>query len=330
MLGYSMKTVKLSKGVIKSISVYDPDICQSVRGPKRTPGEASESSCVIENKPIQHNAAHVRKRNQKILKTLGKLAVPHQCFLTLQSTISEPSLFRKNFEKFANWFKRKYDSGWMFYVFECSITGNIHAHAFIHLRSVELDIEQFNYKCWRKWSIINSNPDSRLSCISPFHVKQFGYVASKSKYGRSIALLNMFQNSQTFGFINKKNAQFIDQESYQVDGKISELINQFILAKINKYDFKMNRMPSYAQINKIIHFGAYSHHCLSIEEVACLNVMCNWEELIKLYGVADSSLFDDLPEWPSDFQLAPDDEEPIYGPGDEEALDAYQAILEEA
>ena len=305
-----MKTVKLSKGVISSISVYDSEICQTISKPRRRPGQVKEPS-FKGHKQVQHNAVHVRKRNHSILKTLGQLAVKHQCFLTLQSTISNPSLFRKNFDKFVNWFKRKYDKGWMFYTFECSITGNIHAHVFVHLGTDNFDIESFKYLCWRKWTIINSNPDNRLVEVTPFHVKQFYYVASRSKYGKSIALLDIFQTAQTYGFINKKNVKFIDKDSYEVSDYILSIINDFILSKMKRYDLKLKRLPNLPQINKIIHFGAYAHHGLTAEETACINIMCNWEELIKLYGVADASLFDELPEWPSDFQLEPDDEKAI-------------------
>lgn len=323
-----MKRARLSRGAVKSISVYDPDICQSVSKPRRKPGEAEEPLCK-QHKPIKHNDVHIKKRNHNILKTLGLMDAKPQCFLTLQSTISNPSSFRKNFDKFVSWFKRKYEKGWMFYTFECSVTGNIHVHVFVHLGTDGFDLESFKYVCWRKWAIINSNPDERLVEVTQFHVKQLGYVASGKKSDKNIALLDIFQTAQTFGFINKKNVKFIDKDTYEVSDNIIELVDQFILSIIDKHDLKLKRKASNSQRNKIIHFGAYCQHGLTDEEVAYLNVICNWDELIKLYEVADSSLFDDLPEWPSDSQLEPDDEEPIYGSGDQDSIDGYLARFEE-
>ena len=80
-----MKRASLSRGAVKSLSVYDPDICQSVSKPRLKPGEPKEPLCK-QHKPIKHNDVHIKKRNHNILKTLGLMDVTHHCFLTLQST----------------------------------------------------------------------------------------------------------------------------------------------------------------------------------------------------------------------------------------------------
>lgn len=322
-----MKTININRGILQSVSVYDSELCSTAHKVRSKTVEDDTSSSILPvcKQQKTYSEHHVKKHNHSILKTLSKISVNHQYFLTLQSTVSDPVVFRKLFDKFSTWFKRKYESGWMFYVFECSINNNIHCHAYVDLGDDCIDMESFETICRRKWAIINHNPDERLTKVTPYYVNQLGYVAKNDKIYSLGVLLNKFQGAQTHGFINKKNVRFVDKESHVVSDEIAETIAQFCLEKIKRYDAKLNRRPSRVQANKIRYFGAYAQHGITPKEMLCFNVFVHWEELTSRNPVADPSLLEDMPEWPIGCQFAIDDESPFLTSDEDEQ--AYESFI---
>lgn len=287
-----------------SISVFREQPQKKVHKAKRNNSLDDNDSSSISKKSVSPYLS-VKRRNQKLLSVIQTIKPKHQGFLTLLSNTSNASEFRQSFNKFSLWFKRQYSNGWMFYNFELCSNNNIHVHALVHSGMDDFDLVSFEEKARRKWAIIQSDGNPLLTKVTPYHEAQRYYFTKRDKALDIVKLATVFQNANTYGFINKANIQFTEPFYIQIDEERVKYIREICLKRVNLYDYATNRKPSWTQINRIIS-GSFAQHGIPAQDqdespsvsMPMVYYYASYGELVKIYPVAPEGMFDTLPEWP--------------------------------
>jgi len=302
-----MPIIKIQQGESSSsISVFREQPLRKVHKAKRNKSLDDKNSSSIAKKSVSPYLS-VKRRNQNLLSVIQTIKPKHQGFITLLYNTSNANDFRKSFDKFTLWFKRKYSNGWMFYNFELCSNGNIHVHCLAHSGMDDFNISLFEEKARRKWAVINSDGNPSLTMVTPYHEAQRYYFTKRDKASDIVKLATVFQNANTYGFIGKANIQFIEPSYHQVDEKIVKYIQEICLKRVSLYDHATKRKPSWGQLNRIIS-GSFCQHGIPDQDespsvsMPMINYYVYFDELAKIYPVAPEGMFDTLPEWPGMIQ----------------------------
>lgn len=283
------------------------------------------------SKPKTYSREEISNRNNKLIKERIRTKNGYQLFLTLLlpigSDYNDPHYFALCMQRFGTWFKNRFKHGYADYWFELSNTDMLHSHLNIHTGESSIDIKSIENECYLKWAFIVKNDCKKLCKATQFNKYQLGYMAKKAKRSRSYDLMNMFQHKKTYGTYNKQSKEYIQAHLIEIDDKQKKRLEEYFIAKMKCYAENTNTKLNFWQTSKI-RSGFYSQLFLSDIDVSCVYYMVLFDELVRLHG--ETFPIGDLPEWPSSFQFDPGDEEPLYGPGDEDAIDSYQTILEAA
>lgn len=278
------------------------------------------------------------RRNNTMIKERIKTANGYQLFLTLLlpygSVFNNPRYFSLCMQRFGTWFKNRYNKGYADYWFELSNTNMLHSHINIHTGQKRIDIKAIENECYLKWSSIIKDECKKLCKATQFNKYQLGYMAKKAKRSRSYELMNMFQHKKTYGTFSKKNKDYIQSHLIEINDIQKKRLEDYFINKMKLQALKTNSRLNIFQTQKI-KSGFYSQLFLSDIDIACVYYLVFYEELCKIHGEPDSAFWEEFDsgqevEWPSEFKLEPDDDEQIYGPEDDAAIDAYMAMFEAA